>query len=305
MADSLSPVPKLSFMDNNGSPAVGYKLFTYAAGTSTKLATYVNSAGVTPNSNPIVLDYRGEANVWIPANTPYKYVFASPTDTDPPGNPIWSVDQVVSSQLLTLYAGVDTGSVNAYVVNFNANFTAYADGISFFWIPSNTNTGASTINVNGIGPVAIVQQSGQPLLSGQIQANQFVQLIYRGTGFVFVGPTSGSFTVTLTGVTVTTTGTAHWTKNGRLVTLVLPTLFGTSNSTTKSYTGLPSTLWPAFDTRLVTTGINNSGSALEVINTSIGAGSDVINFSRLTNDGLWNSSGICAVSGCTLVYEST
>lgn len=182
MANLLAPTAKAKFFDNNGRPASGYKLFTYAAGTNTKLDTYV-AAGGGLNTNPIILDFRGEANVWFPPNVAYKLVFSPPSDTDPPTAAIWSVDNIVDSQLVTLYGGVDTGIANAYVINFVSNFTAYADGIAIFWIPSNTNTGASTINVNGLGPVNIINQDGSPLYLGQLQANQFALIIYKGTGF--------------------------------------------------------------------------------------------------------------------------
>ncbi len=183
MANLLAPVAKAKFFDNNGRPASGYKLFTYAAGTSTKLATYTDETTGTPNSNPVTLNFRGEADVWIPPNTAYKFIFSPPTDTDPPTAPIWTVDDIVDSQLVTLYGGVDTGIANAYVLNFVSNFTAYADGIAIFWIPSNTNTGPSTINVNGLGPVPIINQDGSPLYLGQLQANQFSLIIYKGAGF--------------------------------------------------------------------------------------------------------------------------
>ena len=49
---NLAPVPKLQF-SQNGVPLAGGKLYTYAAGTMTKQATYIDSTGVTPNSNPI------------------------------------------------------------------------------------------------------------------------------------------------------------------------------------------------------------------------------------------------------------
>ncbi len=186
MTTTLSPVPKLSFLDSNGKPLVGGKLFTYTAGTSTKRATYTDSTGGTPNSNPIVLNFRGEANVWIPPNVAFKYVLARPTDTDPPGNPIWTVDQIANSQLLTLYGGVDTGSANAYILNFVANFDGYADGEIIYWIPANNNTGASTINVNGLGPVAIINQDGTPLFANQLTANQVVGIMYKGTGFLLL-----------------------------------------------------------------------------------------------------------------------
>lgn len=196
MANVLSPTPKQKFFGNDGKPAVGYKLFTYEAGSSTKLATYPNNSTAVPNSNPVVLDYRGEANVWVPPNVAYKYVLALPTDTDPPGSPVWTVDNLVSSQLVTLYGGVDSGVANAYVLTFTASFTAYADGIIIYFIASNANTGASTINVNGLGPVAINRQDGTPLTSGQIVANQITQIMYKGTGFVLVFSSTVLATIT-------------------------------------------------------------------------------------------------------------
>ncbi len=182
MANLLAPAAKAKFFDNAGRPANGYKLFSYAAGTNTKLATKVSANGAD-NANPIVLNFRGEADIWLPPNVAYKFIFAPGSDTDPPTSPIWTVDDIVDSQLVTLYGGVDTGISNAYVIDFVSNFTAYEDGIAIFWIPSNTNTGASTINVNGLGPVPIVNQDGSALYLGQLQANQFSLIIYKGTGF--------------------------------------------------------------------------------------------------------------------------
>lgn len=184
--ETLSPWPKAQFFDNNGKPLVGGKLFTYIASTTTKLATYVDSFGLSPNTNPIILDYRGECRLWIPPNVAYKYTLAPADDTDPPTNAIWTVDQIVNSQLLTLYGGIDTGSANTYILNFVANFTSYTDGIVIYWIPSNSNTGASTVNVNGLGPVSIENQDGTALLANQIVANNIVTMMYRGTGFILL-----------------------------------------------------------------------------------------------------------------------
>ena len=86
----------------NGAPAVGCQLFTYIAGTTTKQATYTDSTGVTQNTNPIILNSRGETantsgtsvGVWVLPGVAYKYVLALPTDTDPPTSPIDSIDNV-------------------------------------------------------------------------------------------------------------------------------------------------------------------------------------------------------------------
>jgi hypothetical protein len=194
----LSPAPWQKFWDNNGAPAVGYQLFTYAAGTSTKLVTYKDSAG-TQNSNPVLLDSRGECNLWLTPNVGYKYVLAYPTDTDPPTNPIKTTDNITVSQLLTLYGGIDTGAANAYLLNFVATFTTYQNGTVIYWVPSNNNSGASTINVNGIGVVNIVNPDGTALGANQILANRMTEIVYYNGAFQlvslgnFTGSTIGTF----------------------------------------------------------------------------------------------------------------
>jgi hypothetical protein len=187
----LSPVLRQKFFANSGIPLNGGKLFSYTAGTSTKRSTFRDSAGAGTNTNPIILDYRGEADVWIPPNVGYKFVLAPANDTDPPTNPIWSVDNVTNAQLITLYGGVDSGVANAYVLTFTSNFSAYADGIVIYWIPANTNTGVSTLNVNGLGPLSIVGANGNGLSAGQLQANQPATVMLVGGAWVLLLPQVG------------------------------------------------------------------------------------------------------------------
>lgn len=97
---NLSPLPVQRFYSNIGLPLVGGKLFTYAAGTTTKIATYQNQSG-TPNTNPVILNFRGEANIWLDPTLTYKFVLAGPLDTDPPTNPIWSVDNLAGALTVT------------------------------------------------------------------------------------------------------------------------------------------------------------------------------------------------------------
>jgi lysophospholipase L1-like esterase len=93
---NLSPLPIQKFFDNNGRPLVGGLLFTYEAGTSTKVATYTSESGLALNTNPIELNFRGECSIWLDSTVSYKFVLAPSGDTDPPTNPIWSVDDISS-----------------------------------------------------------------------------------------------------------------------------------------------------------------------------------------------------------------
>ena len=85
---ALATPPKLQFFDANGDPLVGGKLYSYAAGTATPLATYTDSSGATPNANPVILDSRGEASVWL-GQAAYKFALYTSTNVL-----VWTVDNV-------------------------------------------------------------------------------------------------------------------------------------------------------------------------------------------------------------------
>lgn len=67
------------FINDNGTPLVGGKLYSYAAGTTTPLATYTDETEGSFNTNPIILDANGSAQVWIGAAS-YKFVLKDPLD---------------------------------------------------------------------------------------------------------------------------------------------------------------------------------------------------------------------------------
>ena len=83
MSGQLAPATNYQAFDTNGKFLVGGLLNTYAAGSSTPLATYTDSTLGTPNTNPVVLDAYGRAPVWLDPTKSYKFVL-----TDASGNPI-------------------------------------------------------------------------------------------------------------------------------------------------------------------------------------------------------------------------
>jgi hypothetical protein len=86
---SLSPLPKLQFFGTDGLPLVGGKLYTYAAGTTTPIATYTDHTQDNQNTNPVILDSNGQASVWLTDSITYKY-----TLTDADDVPLFTVDYV-------------------------------------------------------------------------------------------------------------------------------------------------------------------------------------------------------------------
>jgi hypothetical protein len=90
----LRPQPKWHERKNDGTPYAGGKLFFYDVGTTTKKDTYKDSAQTATNTNPVILDSNGQADIWLDGS--YKVVFAPDTDSDPPVAPIYTKDNYVS-----------------------------------------------------------------------------------------------------------------------------------------------------------------------------------------------------------------
>ena len=100
----LAPTPKLQFFDANGAPLAGGKLYTYEAGSTTPQVTYTDYVGGTANTNPVILDSRGEASVWL--NTPlYKMALYDSTNVL-----IWTVDNI--GGFVTLAQLAESGGSN-------------------------------------------------------------------------------------------------------------------------------------------------------------------------------------------------
>jgi len=129
----LTPSPKMQFESAAGVPLSGGKVYTYTAGTTTPLATYTDASGATPNSNPVILNSRGEASIWLGAAT-YKFKLTDANDVE-----IWTVD----------YISAPTSGVSPVL---SGNVT----------IDSDTPGPALKITQTGTGPVMRVQDSSDP-----------------------------------------------------------------------------------------------------------------------------------------------
>jgi hypothetical protein len=80
----------MQFFDINGEPLVGGKVYTYQAGTTTPLVTYTDNTGASANPNPIILNARGEASIWLGASI-YKFKLTDANDVE-----IWTADYIAA-----------------------------------------------------------------------------------------------------------------------------------------------------------------------------------------------------------------
>ena len=119
MSATLTPPPKLQFFTAGGIPLAGGHLYTYAAGTSTPLASYTSASGVTQNPTDIVLDSRGETpnGVWLNGAS-YKFVLADAAATPVV---IWTVDNINAQEAindLLAFEALLAGSTGSTLVGF-------------------------------------------------------------------------------------------------------------------------------------------------------------------------------------------
>jgi len=74
MSFSRTPYIKFTQDDADGNPLSYGKVYTYIAGTSTPATTYSNISGTSSNTNPVVLDISGEADIYLDDSFVYKFV---------------------------------------------------------------------------------------------------------------------------------------------------------------------------------------------------------------------------------------
>lgn len=135
MAGTIVNNPVVQFFDNNGRPLSGGKITTYLSNTTTPASTWQNEGLSVLNTNPIVLNSRGEATIWLTPDVQYTFVL-----TDADNNLIQTVNDIYGSFQ-------PSNGMNASQVNYTA---AGAGAVA---IPQN-EWNDQWVSVLGYGPVA-------------------------------------------------------------------------------------------------------------------------------------------------------
>ena len=160
MSVSLAPPVRFkAFYPGTGNPLSGGQLWTLQPGTSGfgyLKATYTDSTGQTVNTNPVILDSNGEADVWLSGYT--KLVLQ-----DASGNQVWSRDNVSSAAA----AGAGFGQWISQALLFtyvNANqFSTPGDGTALFQVGMRLQAIVSAGTI--YGTVTASAAAGSPLVT--------------------------------------------------------------------------------------------------------------------------------------------
>jgi hypothetical protein len=145
---SLSPSPKLQFFGTDGLPLVGGKLYTYAAGTTTPIATYTDHTAANLNTNPVILDSAGQAGVWLTDTITYKYTLTDANDVL-----LFTVDYV--SIPVTTNSFASPPAIGSSVPNVGTFTDLYV--VNTLTLES---TGAAILNVGTTGERPAVPEEG-------------------------------------------------------------------------------------------------------------------------------------------------
>src|SRR5271167_1103260 len=151
MTAQLSPMSVQKFFDNNGNPLAFGLLYSYVAGTVTPQATYTDSTQTVQNQNPITLNFRAEAQIWLDPTLSYKFLLTDSTGNTIPGWPIDNVPggYVPGSQFIgTVIAGLLNPVTSVAILNSLVRTAAeIAAGVT----PVNYAYGASPLDLRRYG----------------------------------------------------------------------------------------------------------------------------------------------------------
>lgn len=139
MPGVIATIPKFQF-SSNGVPMVNGTVDTYLAGTTTPETTWQDQAQTTANTNPIVLDSRGEALVWLDPAKSYKFVLKNSG-----GVVQWTVDNI----------GGNRSSADL------ANTTDLAKGISLVGGGARQVDAITAVNATGLPDGAVIIAKGR------------------------------------------------------------------------------------------------------------------------------------------------
>ena len=107
-----------------------------------------------------------------------------------------------------LHLRSDTGATDAYAVVLLPAISSYAAGQTILLLAATGNTGACTLAVDGLSPVAIKMPDGSNLPAGAMRANAVYLLCHDGTVFKLLNPSQGQTPAILQTQTATYSGYA-------------------------------------------------------------------------------------------------
>lgn len=202
-------LPRWQFMNGNGQPLAGGKLFWYATGTTTPVTTYADAGLTVPNPNPLILNAAGYApDIFLPPGE-FKAILKDASDVT-----IWTADPVTGF-------GADDDDDALYAVTFGVK----GDGTTDDTAALNAFAAACANKVGVIGtgtyrttaPIVFPNTIKGLTMRGTISAD------HAGIGMLFGASGVRTERARFIGLSVTKASQSDWTNAGSIgIRLVNP-----------------------------------------------------------------------------------
>jgi hypothetical protein len=178
-------------VSNNATVLANTAKNSYPAADATKLAGIASGAEVNINADWNAIE--GDALI---ANKPVlANIATSGSFEDLIGKPTtvagYGITDAVSSENIQsseLIYALSTGNSNNYIIDLNPAKSSYNLGMVVNFKANFDNTGAATININGLGPKSIKKMVTNELDSKDIKNEQMISIIFDGTNFQLLSP---------------------------------------------------------------------------------------------------------------------
>ena len=194
---NLSPVAGAGwqFYDNSGAILSGGLLYVYAAGTTTPVTTYQDSAGTVANTNPVVLDSAGRVatQVWLVAGASYKLVLKTAA-----GVTLWTQDNLraINDPASVAWSSITGEPTTLSGYGITDGLTAATAASTYAPIASPTFTGTAKAkdeltNTYDIG-WRDVPQNSQTTSYQLVLADRGKQILMNGTSLTLTIPANST-----------------------------------------------------------------------------------------------------------------
>ena len=200
-----------------------------------------------------------------------------------------------SETALTQYTyAADSGAANAYVITLAPALGSLVTGEQAWFTTANANTTAATINVNGLGVKNITKLGTTALVANDILASTLYEIVWDGTEWQLINPSSVQSLVAANVVTQSSNGA-----QGNIATY---------NASSKALTALSLSFAAQTDAATVTWAIANAPLANASLTFTVHSGSRTLNLTGMVNGGsyvLWlkqdgtGGEGLTLGTGCT------
>lgn len=180
-----------ALIDTPGATQANWSIQQNNIGYVPENAANKNATGGYVGLSGFAIQFKNAANTFISlisnTNTAIRnYIFPDKNIT------VAGIEDIQAAAAINATAS----GTNTYVATIAPSIAALTAGMEFTIQFTNANSGASTLNLNALGAIALVKSRSTALVSGDISAGQRLKVNFDGTNFQIIGGGGSSMSET-------------------------------------------------------------------------------------------------------------